>query len=156
MHNINLKGLLRSVSIIIIFLVVILYIGLTVLLDDIILESSNSQLRKEYAYRDSAKGTNVPKFANNLESIFPRKIIPEVVSAKIIPEPATPVDIPSLQFIGMIETDKKIIYSFRNIDTNKLLLFEEGVILEGILLVSAEEKKYIFKKNEIAFQMDKK
>lgn len=145
MHNINLQGLLRSVSIIIISLLVFLYIGLTALFDDIILESSNLQSRKEYAYRDSAKGTSVPKFTNNLESLFPRKIIPEVVAAKIIPEPAAPVDIPSLQFIGMIETDKKIIYSFRNIDTNKLLLFEEGVVLEGILLVSAEEKIYIFK-----------
>ncbi|MCK5153879.1 MAG: hypothetical protein KAQ93_05925 [Spirochaetales bacterium] len=153
MLNINLQGLLRSVSIIIISLVVFLYIGLNTLTDDIVFKSADSQPGKKYEYRTAPAGISIPKFTNNLESLFPRKIIPEVVAAKIIHKPVTPVNTPSLQFVGMIETDKKIIYSFRNLDTNKLLLFEEGVVLEGITLVSTEEEKYTFKKNEITFQV---
>ncbi len=156
MHNINLQGLLRSVSIIIISLVVFLYIGLTVFLADIILESSNSQPRKEYEYRDSAKGTSVPEFTYNLESLFLKQLIPVIVETKIVTESIPPVAPPSLQFVGMIETDEAIIYSFRNMDTNRLLLLEEGVEMAGITLLSVESTGYTFKNNEITFQVDKK
>ncbi|MCK5671909.1 MAG: hypothetical protein KAH95_00960 [Spirochaetales bacterium] len=155
MHNINLQGLLRSVSIIIISLLVFLYIGLNTITDDIIFETGDSQPGKKYEYKAGFTGISIPKFTNNLESLFPRKIIPEVVAAKIIPEPVSPVDLPALQFVGMIETDKKTIYSFRIIDTNKLMLFEEGVILEGTILIAVEATKYTFKKNEIIFQVGK-
>jgi len=154
MNNIKLVGVLRSISIIIILFVIFLYIMLNTLLDDVVSESSDSQPEKNYEYRAGSVGTSIPNFNNNIESIFPGKIIPKVVEVTIVSEPAAPVDIPSLQFIGMIETDEKTIYSFRNKDTNKLMLFEEGVVLEGITLVSAEEKKYTFKKNEIKFQVD--
>ncbi len=156
MHNINLQGLLRSGSIIIISLIVILYIGLIILIDDIFIESSNSQPRKEYEYRDSEKGMSIPDFSYNLESLFPKQLIPVIATTKLDSIPVVPVNIPSLQFVGMIETDDKIIYSFRNMDTKKLMLFEEGVILKGIILLTAEAAKYTFKKNKITFQVDKK
>ena len=155
MHNIRLADILRIISIVIILLTVFLYIMLNVLIDDIVFESGDTQPGKKYEYRARPTNMSIPKFTYNLESLFPCKIIPDVVAVKIIPKPAAPVDIPSLQFVGMIETDKKIIYSFRNKDTNKLLLFEEGVVLEGIMMISVEEKKYTFKKNEITFQVDK-
>ena len=164
MHNINLQGLLRSVSIIIIFLIVILYIGLNVLFDDIILESSNSQPRKEYEYRDSTTGTSIPEFTYNLESLFPKQLIPVIVETKIVSESIPPVAPPSLQFVGMIETDEAIIYSFRNMDTNRLLLLEEGMSIDGLTLLAIErspagiggEEVFIIKKQDHTFQVDKK
>ena len=164
MHNINLQGLLRSVSIIIISLLVFLYIGLNTITDDIIFETGDSQPGKKYEYKAGFTGISIPKFTNNLESLFPRKIIPEVVAAKIIPEPVSPVDLPALQFVGMIETDDKIIYSFRNMDTNRLLLLEEGMSIDGITLMAIErspagiggEEVFIIKKQDHTFQVDKK
>ena len=156
MHKFNLRDLLRSVSIIIILLLVFFYIGLTVLLDDIVLESSISQPRKEYEYIGSAKDPGIPEFTYTLESLFPKQPVPVVVPTKLDSKPVNPVNIPLLQFVGMIETDNKIIYSFRNIHTNKLMLFEEGVVLEGTMLIAVETSKYTFRKNEITFQVDKK
>ena len=155
MHNIKLAGVLRFISIVIISLTVFLYIMLNTLIDDIVFESGDKQPGNKYEYRAGPTGMSIPKFTYNLESLFPGQLIPVIAETIIVSEPAAPVDIPLLQFIGMIETDKKIIYSFRNKYTNKLLLFEEGVFLEGITLISVEEKKYTFKKNEITFQVDK-
>jgi len=156
MHKFNLKGLLRSVSIIIIFLIVFFYVRLTVLLDDIVLESRISQPQKEYEYTGSAKSLNIPEFAYELESLFLKQQVPVIATTKLDSKPVAPVNIPLLQFVGMIETDEKRIYSFRNKDTNKLMLFEEGVVLEGTILIAVEASKYTFKKNEITFQVDKK
>ena len=164
MHNINLQGPLRSVSIVIISLVVFLYIGLNILFDDIILESSNSQSRKEYEYRDSAKGTSIPGFTYNLESLFLKELIPVIAAAEIVTELVSPVVPPSLQFVGMIETDDKIIYSFRNMDTNRLLLLEEGMSIDGITLLAIErspagiggEEVFIIEIQDHTFQVDKK
>ena len=163
MHN-KLTGVLRSVSIIIIFLIVIFYIGLTVLIDDIVSESSDTQPRKEYEYRNSAKGTTIPEFTYNLESLFPRQLIPVIVEAEIVTESIPPVAPPSLQFVGMIETDEAIIYSFRNMDTNRLLLLEEGMSIDGLTLLAIErspagiggEEVFIIKKQDHTFQVDKK
>lgn len=154
MHNIKLADVLRFISIVIISLTIFLYIMLNTLTDDIVFESGDSQPGKKYEYIAGPAGMSIPKFTYNPESLFPGQLIPVIVETIIVSEPAAPVDIPSLQFIGMIETDERKIYSFRNMDTNKLMLFEEGVVLEGITLVSAEEKKYTFKKNEIKFQVD--
>lgn len=163
MHN-KLTGVLRSVSIIIIFLIVIFYIGLTVLIDDIVSESSDTQSRKEYEYRDSAKGTTIPEFTYNLESLFPRQLIPVIVETKIDSKPVVPVNIPSLQFVGMIETDERMIYSFRNMDTNRLLLLEEGMSTSGLTLLDIERSPagisggevFIIKNQDHTFQVDKK
>ena len=155
MYNIKLAGVLRFVSIIVISLLVFLYITINIVIDDIVFKSDDTHPGKEYEYRASPSEMSIPEFTYNLESLFPGQLIPVIAETIIVSEPAAPVDIPLLQFIGMIETDKKIIYSFRNKYTNKLLLFEEGVFLEGITLISVEEKKYTFKKNEITFQVDK-
>ncbi|MCK5197923.1 MAG: hypothetical protein KAR21_06210 [Spirochaetales bacterium] len=164
MHNINLQGPLRSVSIVIISLVVFLYIGLNILFDDIILESSNSQSRKEYEYRDSAKGTSIPGFTYNLESLFLKELIPVIAAAEIVTELVSPVAPPLLQFVGMIETNEATIYSFRNMDTNRLLLLEEGMSIDGITLLAIErspagigrEEVFIIKIQDHTFQVDKK
>jgi hypothetical protein len=145
-------------------LIVFLYIGLTVILDDFILESSNLLPRKEYEYRDSAKGMSVPEFTYNLESLFLKELIPVIATAEIVTELVPPVVPPSLQFVGMIETDDKIIYSFRNMDTNRLLLLEEGMSIDGITLMAIErspagiggEEVFIIKKQDHTFQVDKK
>jgi hypothetical protein len=164
MHNINLHGFLRSVSIIIISLVIFFYMGLTVLLDEIILEGSNLQSRKEYEYRDTAKDRTIPEFSYVLESIFPRQLIHVIPKSEIVTESVPPVAPPSLQFVGMIEIDKKIIYSFRNMDSNRLLLLEEGMSNNGIILLAIErspsgiggEDVFVIKKQDHTFQVDKK
>ena len=156
MHNIRLAGILRFISLIIIFLIVFLYIMLNTLIDDSIFKSNDTPSGKKYEYRTGSAGISVPEFAYNTKSLFPDQLIPKTAEIKIVSRPAAPVVIPSFQFIGMIETEKKIIYSFRNMDTNKLLLFEKGLVLNGITLVSEEEKKYIFRKNGVEFQVDKK
>ncbi len=155
MPNIKLSGVLRYVSLLIIFLLIFLYIILNTTAYYVVPEIDNTNSRKKYEYRESPAGASIPEFTFNLESLFPRKIISEVVVATIIPEPAIPVDIPSLQFVGMIETDERRIYSFRNLDTTKLLLFEEGVTLKGIKLIFTEDGKYTFMKNETTFQVGK-
>ena len=163
MHNINLQGLLRSVSIILISLLALFYIGLTVLLDDIILEGSNSQPGKEYEYRDSAKDAAVPEFSYGLESLFLKELIPVTPTAELVTDLVSPVAPPSLQFVGMIETDEKTIYSFRNMDTSRLLLLEEGMSIDGITLLAIErspagigrEDVFIIKKQDHIFRVGK-
>jgi len=156
MHNINLQGILRSLSIILVFLIVLLSLGLNILSGDIVLESGNSQLRKEYEYIDNSKSTNIPEFTYKLKSFFVKQSVPVIVETKIVTESIIPSAPPSLKFVGMIETEDKIIYSFRNMNTNKLLLFEEGVEMSGITLIFASWTGYTLKKNEIIFQVDKK
>jgi hypothetical protein len=164
MHNINLQGLLRSVSIIVISLAVFFYIGLTGLFDDIILESSDIQPGKEYEYSDSAKSTSIPEFTYILESLFPKKLIPVIAETDIVTKLAPSVPLLSLQFVGMIETDEKKIYSFRNMETNRLLLLEEGMSIDGVTLLTIErspagtggEEVFIIKKQDHTFQVDKK
>ena len=155
MHSIKLAGVLQFISLVIISLIVFLYFVLNTLVDTIVSKNFESFPNKEYEYRVDPTGMSIPEFTYSLESLFPSQIIPEISETIIIFKPALPFDIPLLQFIGMIETDEKIIYSLRNIETKKLLLFEQGVVLEGITLVSIEEDKYTFKKNEIKFQVDK-
>ena len=156
MHNINLQGLLRSVSVIIIFLIVFLYIMLNTKIDNIVLESNDTQPGKEYEYGINPKSMSIPGFSYDLELLFPRQLIPVLVDTIIVSETIVPVDIPSLKFVGMIETDEAIIYSFRNEDTNRLLLLEEGIKVTGITLLSARATGYTLKKNETAFQVVKK
>ena len=87
-----------------------------------------------------------------------------IVETKIVSKPIVDVTIPTIHFVGMIETDKKIIYSFRNIDTNRLLLLEEGASVNGLTLLTIErpvigiggEEVFIIKKHGHIFQVDKK
>ncbi len=156
MYKIILSGVFKFVSILIIFFTVLLFITLNALVDDIGLKSNNTSTRKNYELSTAPAYRTIPEFIYNLESIFSRHLIPVIVKIKSVSETNPPETPPLLKFVGMIETDKKIIYSFRNMDTNKLLLFEKGVFIEGIILVSVEVTKYTFRKNETTFQVDKK
>ena len=163
MYNIKLADVLRFISIIVISLLVFLYITINILIDDIVFKSDDTQPGKEYEYRASPTGISIPEFTYSLESLFPGQLIPVIAETIIVSEPAAPVDIPSLQFIGMIETDKKIIYSFRNMDTNRLLLFEEGFSVDGLTLLAVERSPagigggevFILKKQGHTFQVGK-
>jgi hypothetical protein len=161
MYNIKLAGVLRFISIIVISLLVFLYITINIVIDDIAFKSSDAQPRKEYEYRASPGGMSIPEFTYNLESLFPGQLIPVIAETIIVSEPAATVDIPSLKFIGMIETDKKIIYSFRNMDTNRMLLLEEGSSVNGLTLQAIERspagrgKVFILKKQGHTFQVGK-
>ena len=156
MNKINLQGILRSLSIILIFLIVLLYIVLNVFPGDIYLESGNSQLRKKYEYIDRSKIRTIPDFTHNLELLFLKHQVQAIVKTKIVTESIPPSASPSLKFVGMIETDNKIIYSFRNMDTNRILLLEKGVEVSGIILLATHTQGYILKNNEITFQVGKK
>jgi len=154
MHNIKL--VIRILSIIVITFVIFLYIGFNAALDDNIFKISDIKSGKNYEYGlNNPVSMNIPEFSNNLVLIFPRRLTPAVVKTKIITNPLPQQDAPSLKFVGMIETDEVKIYSFRNMDTNKLLLFEEGVELEGITLLSVEARTFRFKKDGITFQVEK-
>lgn len=160
MHNIKLTSVLRFVSIVIISLIIFLYIMLNTLIDDVVFESGDTESGKEYLYMAITGAGVIPEFTHNPESLFPkplvRPVVPVIAESIIVSEPASPVDIPSLQFVGMIETSDKTIYSFRNMDTNKLILFEEGVEKDDLTLISEEGRSYTFKKKEFVFQVDKK
>lgn len=155
MHNIKLPGVLRFISILIILFLVYLYITLNALVDDIGLKSISSTSRKKYEYSNFPADKSNIEFIYNLESLFIKQPVPVIVETKDLSELVLPKALPSFQFVGMIETDKKTIYSFRNIDTNKLMLFEEGIVLEGISLIAVETIIYTFKKNGTTFQVDK-
>lgn len=156
MHKINLQRLLRTASVLIIFLSLFLYNGLIVIFDDIVLENRISLSRKKYEYTNILKDQAIPDFLFTLESLFLMKSIPVITEAEIVTDLVPPLKPPTLQFVGMIETDNKIIYSFRNMETDRLMLFEEGVVLEEIIMIAVEETKYTFKRNETVFQVDKK
>ncbi len=164
MYNIKLAGVLRFISIIIIFLIVFLYILLNTLIDDVAPEIGDTKSGKEYKYMASPRAGAIPEFTYNLESLFLKELIPAIAETIIVSEPVIEVDIPSLQFVGMIETDDAKIYSFRNMDTNRLLLLEEGVKIDGLTLLAIERsvsgtvggEVFIIKKQGHTFQVDKK
>ena len=164
MHNINLASVMRFISIIIISLIVFFYIMQNTLIDSIVSESSDTGPRKEYEYQVRPTGTGIPEFSYDLESLFPQQLTQEIVETKIVTELIPPFAPPLLQFVGMIETNKKIIYSFRNMDTNRLLLLEEGVQTDGLTLLHIERSPagtgggevFIIKKQDHTFQVDKK
>jgi len=153
MHNIKL--VIWVLSIIVITFVVFIYIGFNSALDDNIFKISDIKSGKNYEYGLNPVSVNIPEFSYNIVSLFPRRLAPAEVKTKIITNPLPLQAAPSLTFVGMIETDEAVIYSFRDRDTNKMLLFEEGVELEGIILLSVEARTYRFKKDGITFQVEK-
>ncbi len=160
MHNIRLKGLLISVSVIIISLLVFFYFRLNGFFEESILESHDTHTRKVYEYKDSLEVRGIPVFTGDLESLFPKQLLPVRIAPKLVPKLLPAVVPPPLQFVGIIETEKKRIYSFRNMDTNRVMLLEEGVSTSGLILLSVEKSAmgtvYILTKDNFKFQVGKK
>lgn len=163
MHEVKLTYVLRTVSILFIFILVFLFLRLNSLKRYNIEESSGGEIRIDYEHNISSSDNRSPEFTYNLESLFPHQLIPKIIEPVIITEPVIDVPVPTLQFVGMIETDKKLIYSFRNRDTNRLLLLEEGACVDGLTLLPVERpvngtdegNVFILKKQSITFQVDK-
>lgn len=160
MYNITLAGVLRISSILLISLIAFFYIILNISIANIDSVVNDVKFGKDYEYITGPTSMIVPEFTSTLESLFLKESVPVIVETVIVTEPTAPVNIPSLEFVGMIETVKKIIYSFRNTDTNRLLLIEEGASVDGLTLVSVKRSdggtEYTFKKDNIKFLVDKK
>ncbi len=160
MREIKLAYILRTVSILIAFLLIFLIIKLNALKDNTAADYFEGQSGKNYNHEYDLFEPSIPDFTYDLKSLFPRQVIFGIVEKKAVAKLADAVIIPDLKFIGMIETDNKRIFSFRNKNTNKLLLLEEEVSVGGFTLLqgaeAAEEKVFLIKKQDITFRVDKK
>ncbi len=103
------------------------------------IESTEVTKEKQYilSFPDSTIKT-VP-FDQSLLKIFPEPALKPGIEKKTASKSAVTVKIPDLEYIGVIETGKKV-YSFRNLDTGNLILLEEGNSAEGVTLISVKSE----------------
>ena len=143
MTGIRLSRVLRIISILLLPLLLYLYLELDDMNSILMIAPERMNKGLDYNYTVGLSDNKVPVFTYSLESLFPRQIAAVVVKDTIpIPEEPVPdVRIPDLKFIGMIETDERVIYSFKYVGLNKMLLFEEGVETDGLTLLSIEIPK---------------
>jgi CHASE1-domain containing sensor protein len=115
-----------------------------------------SRSTEEYQLNLSRKTSEVPTFTYGLEALFPREPVPvqESTSKRSTAKPKRDVNIPNLQFVGMIETEKGKYFSFRNMHTNKLLLLQQGVRNQGLTLLSREKSVFRMEKEGSEFQVE--
>lgn len=160
MPELKLRYILRTVSILIILSLVFLFSILQNHKKYDIEANGDKKYRIKYKHHINSIYSNNPEFTSSLESLFPHKLISKIKDPVIIKEQVKKVDIPDLKFVGMIETNKRTIYSFRNRATNRLLLLEEGSVISGLTLLAIDEVNngsvFIIKKQNITFQVDKK
>ncbi len=112
---------------------------------------------KIFLYTGPVLQTQKPPFDYTVISLFSKNN--ENGKKKTIPAKKTAVKqtiIPSLSFIGTVETGNKRIYSFKNTDTQKLLLLEKGIKNDRITIVGDDGTTCTLKINDHTFQVEKK
>ncbi len=158
MHKRKLISLYRTVSVINICILIFLFFDVHNFNKHTITENREKINGIEYKLNISPAYRKNLEFATNLETIFSHKVVPQITNTVIIAEQKNDVPIPELYFVGMVETDKKTIYSFRNRDTNKLFLLQEGVSANELTLLPIDEVNgagiFVIKKQNITFQVD--
>ncbi len=102
-------------------------------------------------YTDTSLKRDVPPFDYSIASLFIRNR-----NMRIIQPVTKQISIPDLTFIGNIETEKKHIYSFKNVHTDKLVLLEKGIETDGLILIDDTDTTSTLKISGHIFTVEKR
>ena len=115
-----------------------------------------SPQRSEYHHEINEMNRSIPVYSGLAESFFLPAPATGAGVKTAAPVQAEEVSIPPLQFVGMIETGEKVIFSFRDTSSNRLLLLEKGEEKDGITLIARNKSEFILNKDKSTFKVDMK
>lgn len=125
--------------------------------ETVLIPENGSKSSKTFSYTGTVLNRQRPPFDYTVNSLFPRNSGSE--TKKTVPAKKAAVEqtaVPSLTFIGIVETDNKKIYSFKHTHTQRLLFLEKGVENNGITLISDSGTTCTLKIKDRTFQVEKR
>jgi len=104
--------------------------------ETIMIPENGFKTSRMFSYTAAVLHRPRPSFDYTVNSLFPRSSGNK--TKKTVPEKKAAMEqtaAPSLTFIGIVETDNKKMYSFKDTHTQRLLFLEKGMENNGITLI---------------------